>query len=92
MPVTAKQVAVTSTKIWDPTDAAGDHVTVTVQNLGPNAIYLCTSAPAVVASSLQLPSGGAYTYDTGNEEVYAITTVLQVTPADTRVSHERRAE
>lgn len=91
MPVTAKQVDVTSGKIYDPTDAQGDAVTVTVQNLGPNAIYTQQAAAATTAGGLQIPSGAAYTYDDGEQEIHAIGTALQVSPADTRVSIERKS-
>ena len=47
---------------------------------------------ATVAAGIQIPSGGAYTYDSGEAEIHAITTVLQVSPADTRVSIERRPD
>lgn len=81
----AYQVTTASTKLYD---ADQSDVEVTIQNLGPNAIYIDFGEAATTAGSLQIPVDGAYTTK-GLQDIYAITTVLQVTPADTRVSVER---
>jgi hypothetical protein len=60
---------------------------VTIQNLGPNAIYLAaTAAKCTTALGLQVPAtSGLVTIDVATDELYAIAaTALQVSPADTR--------
>lgn len=89
MAVTAVQVTQSSSLLLDvSTIVSGQEVTV--QNLGPNPIYLQFGAAATVAGGLQVPSGGgSYTFD-ALEDVYAITTTAdQVSPSDTRISVER---
>ena len=87
MGVVAKQVDVTSTTIFSASSSAYNDE-VTIQNLGPNPIYIDFGEAATTAGSMQLPAGAVYTCK-GNEDITAITTVLQVTPNDTRVSVER---
>jgi hypothetical protein len=94
LPSSAKQVrSAGPDKIYDPTEALGEMVEVTIQNLGPNALYLDTGdggAGLTTASGLQVPPDGAYTTD-GLDEVWAIAaTALQASPLDTRVSIERK--
>jgi hypothetical protein len=87
MPVTAVAVATTSTLVFDTSAYRGD-VEVTIQNLGPNPIYVDFGEAATVAGSLEIPTDSAYT-TRGLEDIYAICSVLQVSPDNTRVSVER---
>jgi len=85
---TAYQVTTSSTTIYTPTeDGSGGEVTI--QNLGPNPIYIDFGEAATVAGSLQIPAnGGTYTTN-GLQVINAICSVLQATPLDTRISIER---
>ena len=82
----AVQVATTSGLLVNADSWANSEVTI--QNLGPNAIYIEFGAAATTTGSLQIPAGSVYT-TRALQDIYAITTVLQVSPADTRVSVER---
>lgn len=84
---TAYQVTTSSTAIYTPT-VDGASGGVTIQNLGPNPIYIDFDEAATVAGSLQIASGASYT-SSGLHTIYAICATLQVTPADTRISIER---
>jgi hypothetical protein len=79
----AVQVNTTAAKVTLPAQTRR----VTIQNLGPNAIYLAaTAAKCTTALGLQVPATtGIVTIDIANDELYAIAaTALQVSPADTR--------
>lgn len=88
MAVTAYQATTSSTKMISASSVSDD-AEVTIQNLGPNAIYLNFGAAATVAGGLQIPADSAYTTRV-YEDVYVIAeTANQSTPEDTRVSVER---
>jgi hypothetical protein len=79
----AVQVNTTAAKVTLPAQTRR----VTIQNLGPNAIYLAaTAAKCTTALGLQVPAtSGLVTIDVATDELYAIAaTALQVSPADTR--------
>lgn len=89
MATTAHQVGTSPSKIYvsgdDPT------VEVTIQNLGPNPLYINDEDDtATAASGLRIPSGASYVTD-GLSPIWAYCATLQVTPNDTRVAVERRA-
>jgi hypothetical protein len=81
----AVQVATTTTVLVtaDPDQAR----TVSIANMGPQIVYVEVGAPAVIASSLPIPAttGRLDLLVPANTAVNAICSVLQVTPADTRV-------
>lgn len=88
MPSTAIEVLATSTRIFTPGNAPD--VEVTIQNLGGESIFINTGGDATVADGLEITAGNAYTTG-GLEAIEAIAeTVPQTSPADTRVSVERR--
>lgn len=94
----AVPVALTETLLADATDVNKSlHGHVTVQNLGPNPIYISTGlSPTVgpgvtVLNGLEIASGLSYTIDLwGGLALWAIGTVLQVTPLDTRVNGAKK--
>lgn len=95
MPTVAKQVTFgAAMQLFDPTDSVGDKVSVTVQNLGPNPLYVASGMNNPTSTNaIQVPSGTAYTFASGEEEIWGRTTTAdQVSPADTRVSRERLTE
>ncbi len=83
----ARQVGTSSAALFSPSGADEDEVTI--YNLGPQTIYIEFGAAATVAGGLPIPSNASYTTSAGRV-INAICSVLQVTPADTRVSAEGR--
>lgn len=87
MPVVAKQVLQTSTLIHTPGDFETDRITI--QNLGPNAIFVQTGGgAATVAAGFRLLTSATLT--TGPDKVVTAIalTADQVSPSDTRILYE----
>lgn len=77
----------------DLTDVAKSQGILMIMNNGPDTIYYClhtssTASPGVTtANGIPIVPGGQQFLDNiGGTAVWARTTVLQVTPADTRIS------
>ncbi len=91
-------VALIETLIADATDVNKSlHGHVTLQNLGPNSIFVAVGlSPTVgpgltVLNGLEIETGQSYTIDLwGGLALWGITTILQVTPLDTRVSGSKK--
>jgi hypothetical protein len=90
MPSTAVEVLATSTRLFTPGNEPD--VEVTIQNRGSESIFIETGGgAATVADGLEIAAGQAYTTG-GRDVVEGIgETTAQTSPADTRVSVERRA-
>ena len=94
----AVPVALVETLLADATDVNKSlHGFVTIQNLGPDSIFIATGLSATVGPGLTVINGieiktdQSYTIDFwGGSALWAITTVLQVTPLDTRVSGAKK--
>lgn len=88
MPSTAIEVLDTSTRLFTP--SAIVDVDVTIQNRGGASIFIETGGgAATVADGLEIPAGLSYTTG-GLEVIEGIAAAAQTSPADTRVSIERR--
>lgn len=79
------EVQTSSTLIYDPKDD-DFAVRLTVQNLGPNAIYIGPTGVAT-GTGYKILSAASYTLEEGTTaRLYAIAdTASQTSPADTRV-------
>lgn len=77
-------VGITSTVLIANT--VNDNQDVTVQNRGPNSIYVEVGGAAVIATSIEVTSGAVWMFrHPALTSLNAICSVLQVTPLDTRV-------
>lgn len=88
MSSTAVEVLATSTRLFTPGNQPD--VDVTIKNGGGATIYIETGGgDATVADGLPIEDGEAYTTG-GLEIIEGIAAAPQTSPADTRVSVERR--
>ena len=85
----ATQCDVTATLLY--ANQTGSRNAVSIQNLGPNAIYIGFDSSVTTATGTQVPaSGGSLSVDLrmrpdGTPKIYCIAaTALQVSPNDTR--------
>lgn len=80
----AVAVDVTATKV--PTAASGKRGSMLIFNNGPNAIYCGWDSSVATTTGMPIAaSGGALAVDLGpGPQLYCITTVLQVSPSNTR--------
>jgi hypothetical protein len=63
-----------------------DRKNITITNNGPNTIYIGFDNTVTTSTGTPIAAGSAFSADLGSgTTVYAITTALQVSPADTRV-------
>jgi hypothetical protein len=91
-------VDIIETLIADATDVNKSlHGHVTLQNLGPNSIFVAVGLSPTVGPGLTILNGleivatQSYTIDLwGGLALWGIGTVLQVAPADTRVSGSKK--
>lgn len=94
----AVPVDTVETLLADATDVNKSlHGHVTIQNLGPNSIFIAvglspSTGPGVTTTNgIEINSLSSYTIDLwGGLALWAITTALQVAPADTRVSGSKK--
>jgi hypothetical protein len=94
----AVPVDTVETLLADATDVNKSlHGHVTIQNRGPESIFIAVGlSPTVgpgltVANGIEILATQSYTIDFwGGSALWAITTVLQVAPADTRVSGSKK--
>lgn len=81
----AVQVAATAAKILTADDQA--HHSVIFYNNGPNPIAIGVDSTVTMATGFIVPAGASLTLDQDkatNNDIWAICSVLQVSPADTR--------
>lgn len=91
-------VDTSETLLADATDVNKSlHGAITIQNLGPNTIAIAfglsnTVGPGVtLLNGVEIATGLSYTVDLwGGAALWAICSVLQVAPLDTRISGSKR--
>lgn len=67
----------------------GGRERVTIQNLGPNAIYIGRDSSVATTTGMQIPAGGVASLDYPQTPYYGIAvTANQSSPANTRVDVE----
>jgi len=87
----------TETLLLDATGLISDHGVVTIQNLGPNPIFIALNADAAsgptvtTGNGIEIAADGSHTFDKiGGAAIWGITTVNQTTGNGTRVGGVRR--
>ncbi len=79
----AVQVDTTAADLVPASDVAQRKILI--QNLGPNSIFLDIGAVATATTGIVIAASGANTFTVApGKAISAITTVLQVSPSDTR--------